>query len=57
MSDGKTPIAFLSYVHEDDEYEGGRLTQFRERLEGEIPLPNGRSKLLHLPRSHRPEVG
>lgn len=41
MSNGKTPIAFLSYVREDDEYEGGRLTQFRERLEGEIRFQTG----------------
>lgn len=35
------PIAFMSYVHVDDEHENGRLTQFRERLSGEIGMQLG----------------
>src|SRR5205823_5053044 len=36
------PAAFLSYVHADDQHELGRLTQFRQRLEGEVRLHIGR---------------
>jgi F-box protein 11 len=35
------PIAFLSYVREDDQHEGGRLTTFRERLSGEVRIQTG----------------
>ena len=38
---GGNPIAFLSYVHFDDQYEGGRLTHFRERLSGEVRIQTG----------------
>ena len=36
------PVAFLSYVRFDDQHEDGRLTQFRERLSGEVRLQTGR---------------
>jgi parallel beta-helix repeat protein len=36
------PIAFLSYVRFDDQHEDGRLTQFRERLSGEVRLQTGK---------------
>ena len=35
------PIAFLSYVREDDKHEDGRLTMFRERLSGEVRIQTG----------------
>jgi hypothetical protein len=35
------PVAFMSYTHEDDNHDGGRLTQFRERLTGEIRMQIG----------------
>ena len=35
------PIAFMSYVRLDDEHEAGRLTQFRERLSGEVRMQTG----------------
>lgn len=35
------PIAFLSYVHFDDQHENGRLTQFRERLSAEMRIQTG----------------
>jgi len=35
------PLAFMSYVHLDDEHEAGRLTQFRERLSGEVRMQTG----------------
>jgi parallel beta-helix repeat protein len=35
------PIAFLSYVRFDDEYENGRLTELCSRLSGEIRLQTG----------------
>jgi parallel beta-helix repeat protein len=34
-------VAFLSYVRFDDQHEDGRLTQFRERLSGEVRLQTG----------------
>ncbi len=37
----QTPIAFLSYVNLDDQHEQGRLTQFRERLSGEVRIQTG----------------
>ena len=36
-----SPIAFLSYVSFEDQHESGRLTQFRERLTGEIDMQTG----------------
>jgi hypothetical protein len=35
------PIAFMSYVRDDDTYERGRLTQLRERLSGEVAVQCG----------------
>jgi hypothetical protein len=35
------PIAFMSYVHFVDQHEHGRLTDFRERLSGEVQLRTG----------------
>ena len=36
------PVAFLSYVHFDDDHNHGRITTLRERLEGEIETLYGR---------------
>jgi hypothetical protein len=35
------PVAFMSYVHFDDNSENGRLTQFRERLSAEVKIHTG----------------
>ena len=35
------PIAFMSYVRMDDAHENGRLSQFRERLSGEVRMQTG----------------
>lgn len=35
------PIAFLSYVREDDSHEDGRLSDFREQLGGELKFQTG----------------
>ena len=35
------PVAFMSYVREDDDHEAGRLTTLRERLEGEVKMQTG----------------
>src|SRR5690349_7850086 len=35
------PVAFLSYVRLDDQHEHGRLSQFRERLSGEVRIQTG----------------
>src|SRR3982751_4267728 len=37
----RNPIAFMSYVRLDDQDENGRLTQFRERLSGEVRMQTG----------------
>ncbi len=37
------PLAFLSYVRSDDEHDGGRISTFRERLEGEVRMHRGRA--------------
>jgi surface antigen len=37
----RKPIAFLSYVNLDDQHDQGRLTQFRERLSGEVRMHTG----------------
>jgi cobaltochelatase CobT len=38
-----SPIAFMNYVREDDTYEGGRLTELRLRLSGEVAAQCGES--------------
>jgi cobaltochelatase CobT len=40
MSD-QPSAAFLSYVHSDDDHDRGRITQLRERLEGEVKMHTG----------------
>jgi len=35
------PAAFMSYVRRDDQHENRRLTEFRERLSGEVGLQTG----------------
>jgi cobaltochelatase CobT len=37
-----SPIAFMSYVREDDTFERGRLTELRERLSGEVAAQSGK---------------
>src|SRR6185437_475056 len=37
------PSAFMSYVRNDDDHEGGRITNFRERLEGEVRMQTGKA--------------
>jgi hypothetical protein len=36
------PLAFLSYVRSDDAHDGGKITTFRERLEGEVKMHTGK---------------
>ncbi|WP_172900054.1 hypothetical protein [Bradyrhizobium erythrophlei] len=36
-------IAFLSYVRSDDDHDGGRITAFRKRLEGEVRMQTGQA--------------
>jgi TIR domain-containing protein len=35
------PAAFLSYAHLDDPHEGGRPTELRRRLSGEVSIQTG----------------
>ncbi|MDQ3763531.1 MAG: TIR domain-containing protein [Actinomycetota bacterium] len=37
----REPAAFLSYVHADDQHEGGLISQFRERLSAEVRMQIG----------------
>ena len=37
----RPPAAFMSYVRFEDEHEGGRLTEFRERLSAEVQMQTG----------------
>jgi cobaltochelatase CobT len=37
----RQPIAFLSYVRSDDDHDQGRITAFRQRLEGEVRMQTG----------------
>lgn len=46
------PIAFMSYVRLDDEYEEGRLTEFRKRLSAEVRLQTGRDFPIFQDRIH-----
>ncbi|MGK7058068.1 cobaltochelatase CobT-related protein [Bradyrhizobium sp. 1050_B9_N1_2] len=38
----RKPIAFLSYVRNDDDHDLGAITKLRERLEGEVKVQSGR---------------
>jgi cobaltochelatase CobT len=38
----REPIAFLSYVRSDDSHDAGRITTFRQRLEGEVRMRTGK---------------
>jgi hypothetical protein len=38
----RNPIAFLSYVRNDDDHDLGAITKLRERLEGEVKVQSGR---------------
>ncbi|MGR0482931.1 MAG: right-handed parallel beta-helix repeat-containing protein [Candidatus Electronema sp. V4] len=37
----RTPLAFMSYVNLNDQHDSGDLTQFRERLSGEVRFLTG----------------
>jgi hypothetical protein len=37
----RNPVAFLSYVRDDDAHDFGSVTKFRERLEGEVKVQSG----------------
>ncbi|MGX4642235.1 toll/interleukin-1 receptor domain-containing protein [Massilia sp. SYSU DXS3249] len=37
----QNPTGFLSYARDDDEHEGGRLTDLRRRLNGELVIQTG----------------
>ncbi|WP_417914997.1 right-handed parallel beta-helix repeat-containing protein [Candidatus Electronema sp. JM] len=37
----RTALAFMSYVNEDDRHDNGWMTQFRERLSGEVRIHTG----------------
>ncbi|HEX8128753.1 MAG TPA: right-handed parallel beta-helix repeat-containing protein, partial [Pyrinomonadaceae bacterium] len=41
VKEQRTPIAFMSYVRVDDKHENGRLTDFRDRLSGEVRMQTG----------------
>jgi len=38
---GRNPVAFLSYVRDDDAHDFGGVSKFRERLEGEVKIQSG----------------
>jgi len=48
----RKPLAFMSYVHLDDQHEAGRLTQFRERLSGEVRIQTGEDFPIFQDRTH-----
>ena len=39
----RRPIAFLSYVRDDDDHDLGGITKLRQRLEGEVKVQTGKS--------------
>jgi len=45
------PLAFLSYTHQDDVHEGGKLRKFAERLSGEVRLHSGEDFPIFVDRS------
>ena len=38
----RDPVAFISYVRSDDVHDSGRITELRQRLEGEVKMQTGR---------------
>lgn len=38
----RDPIAFLSYVHSDDEHDDNRISKLRRSLEGEVKMQTGK---------------
>lgn len=44
------PVAFLSYVRDDDAHDFGAVTTFRERLEGEVKVQSGNYGALNFTR-------
>lgn len=39
----REPAAFISYVRSDDDHDAGRITELRQRLEGEVKMQTGRT--------------
>ena len=35
------PAAFLSYVHRDDQHDGGQIQRLRDMLQGEVRMQLG----------------
>ena len=55
------PAAFMSYVRQNDQHENRRLTEFRERLIGEVGLQTGEEFAIfqdneHIAWAHRTEA-
>jgi len=48
----RQPIAFMSYAINDDRHDGGKLTQFRERLSGEVQMQTGEEFVIFQDRQH-----
>ncbi len=48
----RQPIAFMSYASNDDKHDGGKLTQFRERLSGEVQMQTGEEFDIFQDRKH-----
>jgi hypothetical protein len=46
------PAAFMSYVRRDDQHENNRLTEFRERLSGEVGLQTGEEFVIFQDNKH-----
>src|SRR3569832_168461 len=38
----RDPVAFISNVRSDDVHDSGRITELRQRLEGEVKMQTGR---------------
>jgi cobaltochelatase CobT len=41
LSEKREAIAFLSYVRSDDDHDSGRISELRQRLEGEVKMQTG----------------
>ncbi len=39
----RNPIAFISYVRSDDQHDYGKISELRERIEGEVKIQTGRT--------------